>query len=292
MFLLTIIATLIISCQPVPQENELSPQLTSLMAQFFKCVPEWVDGEDHLYLVEYEKDVMGNPGSGEEFDCLRISSIEKANIKYKYRTCRLVDGKEVFFYGEKNSFFRFNALDKDKNNKPSKSADSLESIDPSNYTWEIILFKDGTINEYLTHTNIVTSGRDSVVDIISSILPKPDSLVVEKWLSDYTFGGTDKVFVLLEEPACPLPTENIIRSIVQRYNIKRIKGYSAISGEFFIDEKGIARFLSLSGDAGENTESFTKICDEVEKSVAFSPAKHRGRTVKSYYSLQFYFYAK
>lgn len=290
MLLLNIITSLIICCQLVPQENELSTQLTSLMTQFFKCIPEGLDGEDRLYLVEYEKDIIGDTGSGENFDCLRISSLEKANIKYKYKTYRLVDGKKVFFYGERNSFFQFNALVRDKNDKLSKSADSLECIDPSNYNWEIILFKDGSINEFLTHTNIVTSVRDSVVDIISSILPKPDSLVVEKWLSDYTFGCSDKDFVILEEPASPLPNENKVRLIVQKYSIKRIKGYSAISGVFLIDEKGNARFLSLSGDAGENTDAFTQICNEVEKSVTFSPAKHRGKTVMSYYSLQFYFF--
>lgn len=186
------------------QTTDVSPELTKLISIFSDNIPNgFGNDQDHFYLVEFGKDstLVSRPRLG--FDVLLIRYIETKHHPFTYKSFRIINNHKVYFYGKKNSFFSFNALNRVK--LPEKSAEPLGIIDPSDYEWRICLFKDGSINEYLTERNIIHTGRDSVIDDIVPILKQPDPLVVEKWLSNYIFGSSTDVF--LDYQAEPSPNE-------------------------------------------------------------------------------------
>ena len=139
------------------QTTDVSPELTKLISIFSDNIPNgFGNDQDHFYLVEFGKDstLVSRPRLG--FDVLLIRYIETKHHPFTYKSFRIINNHKVYFYGKKNSFFSFNALNRVK--LPEKSAEPLGIIDPSDYEWRICLFKDGSINEYLTERNILTGG--------------------------------------------------------------------------------------------------------------------------------------
>lgn len=271
------------------QTTDVTPELTKLISIFSDNIPNgFGNDQDHFYLVEFGKDstLVSRPRLG--FDVLLIRYIETKHHPFTYKSFRIINNHKVYFYGKKNSFFSFNALNRVK--LPEKSAEPLSIIDPSDYEWRICLFKDGSINEYLTERNIIHTGRDSVIDDIVPILKQPDPLVVEKWLSNYIFGSSTDVF--LDYQAEPSPNEEGLFSIIRKYHFDTQRGFSSVTGLFNIDINGDAKFIGIKNEeyVGNNKEAICKICEEVERNIKFSPAIHRGRKVNSTYHLWFYSY--
>ena len=59
-----------------------------------------------------------------------------------------------------------------------------------------------------------------------------------------------------------------------------------------VDENGIATFVALENDknADEYRDSFIKICKDIESSIIFAPAVHKGEKVKCHYIVLFSMY--
>ena len=267
------------------QTPDVSSELTNLISSFANHIPkDFKNDKEHFYLIEFDKDTSLSYEPKFNFDVLKIRYIETKYHLYTYNDFRIINGEKVYFHGKGNSFFSFDANDRVK---IPYEADPFLIIDPLDYEWQIVLFDDGSVNEFLTQTNIVHSGRDSTIDNIVAILKQPDSLVVEKWLSNHIFGLIPDV--LVDNEAEPIPNEESIRAIVRKYNIKHQKGLSSVSCVFIIDEQGNAKYFGTKNEdaAGVNKEKIGKICKEIEDSVVFSPAIHRGRTVKSTFILYF-----
>ena len=253
---------------------KVSPELEQLVTLFIEQHPEYTNDKDYFILVEYDNT-----------DGLSVSGIEEQYCLYKYTTWRKVHGVKVFFYGPKNQFFKFDANSKiEKKQKELSIEEQFMSRDPDNRTWKIVFFDDGSINRFLTAKE---GGLEGNNDDIVKLFKQADTSVEKEWLKNHSIDG-----VLVDVRPKPLPNEQAISDIISRYEIKLKGDYQTISADFVVDENGIATFVALENDknADEYRDSFIKICKDIESSIIFAPAVHKGEKVKCHYIVLFSMY--